>query len=151
MISFIMNYKHGMRNTRIYSIYHGLRQRCDNPKVVDYHIWGGKGIKYQWKTFEEFYKDMGTSYEEHVKKFGIKDTTIDRIDNNKNYTKENCHWTTVKEQVHNSGIIKPLTFKNETKSQIEWCRELGIKPTTLNMRIKKYGWSVEKALSIKSK
>lgn len=54
-----------------------------------------------WKSFSEFYKDMWESYEAHVKEFGEYETTIDRIDANWDYCKENCRWATKSEQVHN--------------------------------------------------
>jgi hypothetical protein len=94
---------HGMRNTRLNSIWRGIKTRCTNNKRIDYKFYGGRGIKFctRWIRFEEFYKDMGKSYEEHVRQYGEKNTTIDRINVNGNYEPSNCGWATRKEQVKN--------------------------------------------------
>ena len=93
------SYSHGMYGTRFYKIYHGIKARCENKNIGKSYKWyGGKGIKILWKTFEEFRDDMYPSYLEHIKKFGEKQTTIDRIDSSKNYYKKNCRWATYKEQ-----------------------------------------------------
>ena len=71
--------------------------------------------------------------------------TIDRINNNGNYEKENCQWSTHKEQANNKRNNKFLTLNNETKSITIWANELGLKYTTLYMRLRN-GFSVQKAL-----
>lgn len=95
------NHKHWMRKSRIYWIYCWARNRCKNKSQINYEYYGWRWIKFMWKSFSEFYKDMWESYEAHVKEFGEYETTIDRIDANWDYCKENCRWATKSEQVHN--------------------------------------------------
>jgi len=94
-------YTHGKSYTRIYRIYWNMRNRCYYEKHPEFKYWGWKGITCEWDTFEKFSKDMEHSYHEHAKIYWERNTTIDRIDNSKSYTKDNCRWATYKVQANN--------------------------------------------------
>lgn len=133
-----MNLRHGMTGTPTWHIYQGIKQRC-SPKSGKNARWY-KGIENEWATFEDFYADMGERPE------GM---TIERLDNQGNYCKANCRWASRAEQSRNTSQNRWLTFNGKTKCLSDWAEELGIKRTTLIMRLDSYGWSVERALSQK--
>ena len=92
------NRTHGMFGTRFYGIYYGARNRCLNSTDCNYRFYGAKGIEFKWDKFEDFMTDMYDSYNKHIEEYGIKQTTLDRLDRKKHYCKENCRWATYKEQ-----------------------------------------------------
>lgn len=129
---------HGKRKTRIYSIYTWIRTRCYNKNYVDYKNYGNRWIKCLWDSFEDFYKDMGESYEAHVKEYGEKNTTIERINVNGNYCKENCTWKTKKEQVNNQRTNTIVVINWEQHNLWEWSKKLWIPRETLKRYIIKW-------------
>lgn len=128
--------KHGMRNTRIYRIWVGMKSRCADPSLPNY---GQKGITVckRWGKFENFYADMGDV---------PPGMTIDRVDNTKGYSKANCRWATKTTQSVNRTCTKFVTFRGETLCVSHWARRLGIRQDTLSYRLRK-GWPIEKALT----
>ena len=91
-----------------------MRRRCNNANSNDYKDYGGRGISVcaKWDIFEGFLEDMGES---------PSDLELDRIDNNGNYTKENCRWITHKEQCNNRR--KPKITK-EVIRKCRWCGKI---------------------------
>lgn len=133
--------KHGCCNERIYSIWHTMKQRCQNKNNTNYERYGWRGIKVcdEWESFEPF-RDWAFSN-------GYNDTlTIDRIDNNGNYCPENCRWATRYEQDRNKRSSKFVQIGNETKCICDWAKHFCIGSNTVYDRIKR-GWSIEKALT----
>jgi len=121
-----------------------MRQRCTNPKHIAFDRYGGKGINFyeRWNKFENFLEDMG------IRPKGM---TMDRIDNNKGYYKENCRWATPKEQRRNRNKkIIYLTYNNKTLPVLDWSKETGILPQTIIMR-KIRGWKTNEILGFKNR
>jgi hypothetical protein len=97
-------FKHGQtwrkdgraESTRLYRIWHGMKSRCDNPKVYNYHRYGGRGVQYctEWEDFVAF-RDwaMSNGYTDEL--------TIERVNNDYHYCPENCKWILPKEQYKN--------------------------------------------------
>lgn len=134
---------------RLYKIWIEMRSRCMNPKKINYKHYGGKGVQVcdKWYEYINFHTDMHDSYVEHVKEYGEKFTTIDRIDSNGNYCKENCRWATPKKQCNNTCKNVFVTYQGQTKTIKEWSEVTGIKYITLYSRLFKYKFPIEKALS----
>lgn len=107
---------HGMTVTRPYYIWKNAKDRCQNPKCKHYKDYGGRGIKVceKWETFEGFWEDMGPTYNEKL--------TIDRIDNNGDYEKDNCRWATAIVQNNNRRICKVYTYQGVSDTIANLCR-----------------------------
>jgi len=133
--------KHGMCFTSTYTIWVLMRRRCESDYDTEFHNYGGRGVKYteRWKKFENFLEDMG------VRPEGLQ---IDRIDNDGDYCKENCKWSTPKEQSNNKRNNVHLTYKGEKLNITQWAEKTGINKNTLTNRMKS-NWTIEEALTIK--
>lgn len=118
-------YKHGMFGTRFYNIYRNIIDRCKNKKNISYRFYGKIGIKNEFKDFEHFYNTMYKSYQEHIKKYGIKQTTIERIDSSKNYSPSNCGWATYTEQANNRKNNLFIEYKGKRKTLADWSKLFG--------------------------
>ena len=123
--------------------------RCTNENTPAYKNYGKRGIGVcdRWKKFKNFKTDMLESYTIQLEKNGEMQTTLDRVDNSKGYSKENCAWANRKTQARNMRVNKMITFNGETYCQNEWAERIGIKPNTLWNRLNVYNWSMEKALT----
>ena len=101
---------HGMSKTPFNGIYWAAKNRCENTKAISYKNYGGRGIKFLWDSFDHFRDDMYDSYIRHIDKFGSKQTSIERVDNNGDYCLDNCTWATRKQQCANR---RPRTKKSK--------------------------------------
>ncbi len=144
-----LNTTHGfsIKDKRFYGIWRKMINRCLNKKISNYKRYGGRGIKVcnRWLEFENFRDDMYKSYLEHIEEFNKENTTIDRINNEGNYRKNNCKWATMQEQSNNRRNNHLITYNNQTMTIAQWARKLNINLDTLNSRLLLYKWSVKKS------
>ena len=134
---------HGMTHSREYRIWRNIKSRCLNSKSTNYHLYGGRGIKIcpEWEnSFEQFLNDMGPAPSEIH--------SIDRINSDGNYEKDNCRWATPEEQGQNTRrtIFTPETVKQvremfangKTRKEISEIFECNI--STVNNIIRNVSW-----------
>lgn len=134
------NKKHGKRFTEEYSVWDKIKTRCNNKRSLSYKQYGGRGIKVcdRWlNSFENFLEDMG---ERPTNKH-----SIDRIDNNGDYTPENCRWANKAEQANNRNNNLIINYKSEEKTLAEWCFILKLNYETIRHRINYLKWNIEDA------
>ncbi len=132
--------KHGGYGSPTWRSYAAMRQRCENPKHLHYHNYGGRGISVcpEWWTYAGFLASMG-------ERPSIKHS-LDRIDNARGYEPSNTRWATRSEQNRNSRNNTMITYQGRTQCLMAWAEETGIKRATLGRRIA-CGWSVERAFA----
>lgn len=135
---------HGMYRSRFHICYRNIVQRCTDSNHKSYKDYGARGIQVEWKDFEDFKRDMYESYLKHFEE-NKGDTTIERMDNDKNYRKENCTWATRLEQLKHKRNTRYLTYQGKTQSMADWARELQIDIRRISKRLID-GWTVEEAL-----
>jgi hypothetical protein len=111
-----------------YSVWSTMKARCNNPKSQGYKNYGARGIKIcdKWLEFKGFYEDMYSGYE--------KGLSIERVDNNGNYEKENCVWADIKTQSKNKRNTAKVIYEGNEYSIIELAEILGVNRQALYMR-----------------
>jgi hypothetical protein len=139
------NVTHGLFHNKelhkTYVTWIGMRDRCNNTNHVFYHRYGGRGIKIceRWDNFVLFLEDMGKKPEK---------MSLDRIDGDGDYCKENCKWSTQSEQMRNMCDNHYLTFNGKTHLVVEWAEIIGLTPNRIIQRLGA-GWSIERTLTEK--
>lgn len=144
-------------NTKLNRIYHGMILRCYDTNRSAFKDYGGRGITVcdDWNNREKVPSAYNAtkgwlSFKEWAVEHGYKEgLTLDRIDNNKGYSPENCRWVTRTVQMNNTRRNRFVEYKGVSKTLSEWCRELELNYDKIERRINKLGWSVEKALETK--
>ena len=125
-----------------------MKTRCDNPNQHGYHNYGGRGIAYDpaWAEFENFYRDMGDPPKDSRKRGGK--TTLERLDNEGPYSKANCAWKPLKDNLNNKRNNVTITALGETLTYAQWAERLGVSWYTIRNRIERCGWPAEEAVTL---
>lgn len=136
---------HGKRHSKLYLKWQNIKKRCLNPNAANYKNYGGREnnpvtVYSEWaNSFKAFYDwSINNGYKDGL--------SIDRIDNNKGYSPQNCRWVTLKEQANNKTTNKMIDYKEKTQSLSNWANELEMDYSLLYLRLKR-GWPIEKAFS----
>ncbi len=131
--------KHGKSGSTIYNTWMCMVNRCTRPEVECFERYGGRGITVspEWMSFENFYLDMGDC------PVGM---TLERIDNNKGYSKENCRWATIYDQCRNRRSNVWLVIDGRKMCIEDWAKESGaVNSKNISKRLKR-GWSASDAV-----
>ena len=127
---------------RLYAVWNGIKQRCNNESSKSYQNYGGRGIKMDdiWaNNYEAFYNwAIKSGYQDGME--------IDRIDNNGDYCESNCRFVSKEVQANNKRNVKLYTIDGITKSLPQWCREYDQDYYLVRQRVYKLGWPIKEAL-----
>jgi len=139
----LRNSTHNMSKSKEYLAWRNLRSRCSNPKDKSFCDYGGRGISVceEWdRDFQAFYNDMGPA--------PSCNHSIERVDVNGPYSKDNCVWATAIDQARNKRNSRAIHAFGETRHINEWAELFGIPVDRIRARIDKLGWGAEKALKL---
>ena len=135
--------KHGGAGTRLYNIWCGMKARCLNANEPAFERYGARGITIcdEWENdFAAFQTwAMSNGYTDNL--------TIDREDNDGPYSPTNCRWATYAEQNRNYGRNVWIEYEGRRVLIGDLAAEHGLPADLVKNRVRRYGWSIEKALS----
>lgn len=137
------NKTHGESKTKLYRKWVGIKRRCYDTNCHNYSDYGGRGIRVcdEWKNdFLAFKRWVLETREDES-------LTIERIDVNGDYCPENCTWIDKKGQSNNRRSCLLYTYNGKTQNLTQWCEELGLNYKLIHERIRRDGWSFEKAIT----
>ena len=129
------------RDSKLYRVYHGMKERCYNENCKTFNYYGGKGVK----ICDEWLNDFDTFYEWSIKNGYQDGLSIDRIDVDGDYSPDNCKWVTQKEQASNTTRNRRYEYKGELLTISELAEKYNINRNTLNYRLN-VGWEITKAI-----
>lgn len=130
---------HGKSKIAEYEVWRGMRQRCNYKHARAFHNYGARGISIDpsWNDFEQFINDMGRR--------PSKRHSLERVDNDKGYSRENCIWTVPEVQHRNKRNNVFIRVNGETRCKTDWCIKLNIPISAVCHRYKR-GWSLKDSL-----
>lgn len=118
------------KNKHLYQVWQDMKQRCQNPNNSYYHRYGARGISV-CKEWSEEYEPFYRWAIEHGYKQGLQ---IDRIENDGDYSPENCRWATPKENSNNTSRNRRINLNGESRTRAEWAEITNIPVTTIRSR-----------------
>ena len=119
------------RSGPTYNSYKGMLARCRNQNLEAFRNYGGRGITVcsDWATsYEAFFNDMGERPD---------GTSLDRIDNSKGYSKDNCRWASAKVQLNNTRVNVTIDLDGEVKTVAQWAETLKIPAPNIYARLRR--------------
>jgi len=132
------------KRTRLYSTWDGMRQRCSNPRHYQFMLYGGRGITVcpEWSSFQSFQQwALASGHQPGLQ--------IDRIDNDRGYSPDNCRWVTDAQNKRNTSVNQIIEAYGERKCATDWALDprATVKPGTMVYRMRKLNMAAEEAIS----
>ncbi len=140
-----MNYKHGLRHSKLYPVWNMMNQRCYNPNNSRYYAYGARGICVYEPWLHNFYAFY--NYVSKLPGYGDTELSLDRIDNDRGYEPGNLRWAQVIEQSNNKRSNRFFELNGKIKTLAQWCREYNVNYKIVHQRISRDGLSLNEALS----
>lgn len=138
----------GKNRDRLYKVWEDMKRRCYNQNDRSYKNYGGRGVR----VCDDWLNDY-SAFRAWAYAFGydpnaeIRECTLDRIDNNRDYEPDNCRWISNKEQQNNTSRVRRIEYNDNTYTLLELSVMFGINRQTLYNRLFKLNWPIEKALT----
>lgn len=117
-----------------------MKERCGNPNSKNFKNYGaiGRTVCDRWQDYANFIADMGPR--------PTAKHTLERVDNNRGYSPDNCEWATRKQQMRNVSYNRNITFNGRTQCLSAWAEDTGLNVVLLWKRLNR-GWSIERTLT----
>lgn len=131
----------GRRQTRLYRIWHNMKQRCRNKNSHNYSRYGGRGIDFceEWSDYTNFKKwAIENGYEDNL--------FLERLENEEGYSPKNCKWASSFEQMNNTRRNVFIEYRGEKMTIAQAAKKYNLKYSTLQTRITKLGYDAKKAI-----
>lgn len=145
-----LNRKYKCTNKHLYGVYKAMVNRCVNKKDPSYHNYGGRGIK----VYDEWLNDFDTFADWALSSGYVLDApqgqyTLDRKDNNKDYSPDNCRWVSMSVQQNNKRTCHYIEYSGETHTIAEWARKFGYRYNYLYNHLIYMGETLDEVISKK--
>lgn len=127
--------RYAISNSKFYRTWASMRDRCTNKNNTHYDRYSQLGIDSRWLKFDNFMEDMYIKYLLALKHIEYNRISIERVDTNRGYFKDNCKWIDVREQGNNRSDTRLLTYNGETKTLSQWARIFKINPGILYEKV----------------
>lgn len=143
----LSNNINGLSKTRLHKIWVSMHARCECEKHESYKIYKDKKICDEWHSIPNRAKQTGflAFYEWAINNGYRDDLSLDRIDNAKGYSPENCRWVTIKQQARNTTKNIVIEMYGEKHILIEWCEIFGISQVKIQHTVKRHGLTYQQA------
>lgn len=131
-----------------YNAYRHALDRCDNPKDPEYQRYGRRGIRMDFADYKQFKSEMWESFLAHIENNpGVRNTQLDRIDNDNNYSRDNCRWVTASENSRNRRSNRIVEYKGSKYCLKEFCEAFDLPYKNTWKRLYARNWPIEKVFN----